>query len=227
MKNVFRVALACLLCGFVSVGWAGHSEPPKPTPPAQTTNNQNKQGQAQHQGQHQGQNQTANGGAGGNAAANAPTDVNVEGSEASAQSSQSLSQNYNQVRQVPTLLQGDLLVNDCGAGINAGGADTGGAGFLGAVWTTGRCYALKSGSNFAAIGDYETACDLWVDVNRKAFKRIGRKPDCRAIAERLYAQSITQLPPTPVDPPVDMSQYVTKKELAERDRRIIQRMFEK
>jgi hypothetical protein len=84
------------------------------------------------------------------------------------------------------LYQGSLLVSDCGAGVNAAGADRAAAGMFGIVWTTNGCYAFKSGSNFVGIGDIESACVLWYDLNRKAFKRQNYKPDCHAQAVRVY-----------------------------------------
>lgn len=91
-------------------------------------------------------------------------------------------------RQVPPVFLPMILTSGCGAGINAGGSGDGGAGAAGLTWTTKRCYALRSALNFFAIGEYETGCELLIDVNREAFKRV-KKPNCADIARRLNQEA--------------------------------------
>lgn len=114
-------------------------------------------------------------------------------------------------RLTPPVFLPAILVADCGAGVNAGGSDEGGAGALGVTWTTDKCYAFKSGSNWAAIGEYEAACVVWKDVNRRAFARQKYSPDCHAIAVRLETESrAVAAPPVPVQP---QPEYATKADL--------------
>jgi len=152
-------------------------------------------------------------------------------SNASADNSQSLSQNYSykEVSDVPPLFLPAILPSGCGAGINGAGADRGAAGALGMTWTTRTCYQFMSATAFAGIGDYETACELWTDLNRDAFKRIGKTPNCSEVAKRLYNEhnsSATSLA-IPAPPVMDMSRYVTKDELIERDKRILDKSTRK
>jgi len=151
-------------------------------------------------------------------------------SDASADNSQSLNQNYEyrEVSDVPPLLLPAILPNGCGAGINGAGADRGAAGALGMTWTTRSCYQFMSATAFAGIGDYETACALWADLNRDAFKRIGKTPDCSSVAKRLYDERKLSNSSVVVPPPVmDMSQYITREELIERDKRILEKSTRK
>src|SRR5690606_4186011 len=108
-------------------------------------------------------------GEGGKAAAGAYS----EGSTASADGTM-----HNQIdasttyaRQVPALLMGTVIPVDCGFGGQAGAAGTRGAGFLGASWTTETCYALKVANAWAAIGQYDMACELWVGITAKILRK--------------------------------------------------------
>lgn len=120
-----------------------------------------------------------------------------------------------EARQTPWVILPSIFANDCGSGFNAGGSKVGGAGAFGFTWTTDKCYDFKNGTNFVAIGAIEEACVLWVDVNRKAFKRQKYTPDCRAIAQRVYAgmeKTATAEATQPSAP--DLSGYVKREELA-------------
>lgn len=125
-------------------------------------------------------------------------------------------------RQVPAIVQMAGMVVDCGSSVGANGAGVNGAGALGMSWTTGDCYALRSGVNFAAIGEYEAACVLWKDVNRTAFKRQKYQPDCVVIAARLFEESkrAREMSTVTQTVPVDLSKYPTREEMDEKlDRR--------
>jgi hypothetical protein len=135
-----------------------------------------------------------------------------------------------EARQTPWVILPSIFANDCGSGVNAGGSKVGGAGAFGFTWTTDKCYDFKNGTNFVAIGAIEEACVLWVDVNRKAFKRQKYTPDCKAIALRVYeGQRVAQTPP-PVDAKPD-PQYVRRDELLtllkDRDDRILRQAVSK
>lgn len=152
--------------------------------------------------------------------ANASGGNSQSSSNSSADGKQSVNANDNSIYMVMP----SLIVQDCGSGLNAGAAKNGDMGFLGFVWTTGACYAMKSGASFVGIGDYESACVLWYDVNRRAFKRQNYKPDCHALAERMMVlQSTAKSSSTPPD----MSEYVTRKEMIEREERIIKGLTSK
>ena len=151
----------------------------------------------------QSQSQTATGGDGGDASSDATA--------SNAGNAQSV--NYSTPRQVPPVFLPALMVSECGAGANAGAADSGGAGAFGVVWTTRRCYALRSAINFFAIGEYETGCKLLTYVNREALNAIDEKPDCKSIASRLNVESQHVVIPRQASPPFDASKFATKEEL--------------
>lgn len=144
---------------------------------------------------------TAGGGDGGEA-----------GAEANGTQQLSTSESNLVERSNPGVFLPAILVSGCGAGVNGGGSNRNDAGALGITWTTERCYGLQSAINFFAIGDYETGCNLLVDVNRAAFKRV-KKPDCAAIAQRLRAASEQKVAITDLSPVPDLSRYATKEEL--------------
>jgi hypothetical protein len=115
-------------------------------------------------------------------------------------------------RNTPPVLLPALIQSECGSGGSAGGSGTGGAGALSGLWTSKRCYALKSASIAFGAGDYEGGCKLLAYVNREAYKLVGYKPDCVAFAARLNkeAQAVVTL----VGPPVETSQFVTQEQRA-------------
>lgn len=123
-------------------------------------------------------------------------------------------------RQVGTLIMGTVIPVDCGFGGQAGGANTNGSGFLGASWTTETCYALKVANGFAAVGEYEYACELWIGITSKFLKkRRGiTNVDCALIGARLRAAHATPAPVVHVVSdnaflPAGSSDYVTRAEL--------------
>lgn len=157
--------------------------------------------------QSQQQSQTATGGS-------SEVDVSNDISNSASTDGNAQSVDFNTPRQVPPVFLPALMVSECGAGANAGAADGGGAGAFGVVWTTKRCYALRSAINFFAIGEYETGCRLLVYVNREALEAIGEKPDCKRIAAVLHleaGENLIRLPPDA--PPVDLSKFATKEEV--------------
>lgn len=129
----------------------------------------------------------------------------------------------NHRRNAPSLAQGGLAASGCGAGVNGGGSRTGGAGFLGLVWTTDQCYALLAAEHFAAIGMPDTSCDLLVSMKsvQRAFKRAGKPlPDCATAENRDLTSASAEFigglaaiermrPP----PEVTCDECVTKEEL--------------
>lgn len=129
-------------------------------------------------------------------------------------------------QRVPAQFLPMILESGCRTGVNAGGADRTGSGALGFSVMTDRCWSMTSVVNFLAMGEYETACDLLVDVNRDQFHRIGHKPDCQAIAQRLRDGDKLKFENSKISVTdhLDTSQFVTRQDLAERDKRQAQRL---
>lgn len=117
-------------------------------------------------------------------------------------------------RNTPPVMLPTLIVNECGAGASAGGSGTGGAGALSGLWTSKRCYALKSASIAFGVGDYEQGCVLMSYVNREANKAMGYTPDCKAFAKRLNDEA--KAAHVVIRDPVDLSSYPTRAEVNER-----------
>lgn len=111
--------------------------------------------------------------------------------------------------------QGAVILNGCGFGANAGGSDSGGAGFLGVTFVTPGCWDAMNIANEAAFGNVRTACEM----NRLT-------PAGKRNAERLREAGITpepcrDPPPAPeATPPAAAStdprdQTVTRGEMLE------------
>jgi hypothetical protein len=156
------------------------------------------------------------------AASQNQTQSAVSGAEATnAGNSQSV--NTKVERSAPSLGQGGLYNSGCGAGVNGGGSSPGGAGFLGATWTTHDCYLFLLAQRYESIGMADTACDVLNSTRaaRKAFERLGiERPDCKL---RQPSEVVIEHHAIPVQPAIDLSKYVTREELAERDRRIMRK----
>ena len=108
---------------------------------------------------------TAYGGEGGDATALAAAQGGQGGEGGSAQASSggntmTVQTTYRTRRQAPPIAQGGLAIAHCGAGANAGGSGTGGAGFLGVAWTPRECHKYITASNYAALGMYSMACAI-------------------------------------------------------------------
>lgn len=155
-------------------------------------------------------------------ASQSQTQSSVSGAEATnAGNSQSV--NTKVERSAPSLGQGGLYNSGCGAGVNGGGSSPGGAGFLGATWTTHDCYLFLLAQRYEAIGMPDTACDVLNSTRaaRKAFERLGiEPPDCKL---KKPAEVVIESHSQPVAPAIDLSKYVTRDELVERDRRILKK----
>ena len=122
-------------------------------------------------------------------------------------------------RSVGALIMGTVIPVDCGFGGQAGGADRSGSGFLGMSWTTDKCYTLKAATAWAAMGEYRLACEMLVDVTKRALKRRHYVPDCQLISlqlESAHRQPVVVLP-SPVVPsaPATPPAYVTPTEMRE------------
>lgn len=149
-------------------------------------------------------------------ASQAVTGDSSANSESSAGSTNVIDASTNYQRQVPALIMGTVIPVDCGFGGQAGGANTNAAGFLGASWTTDRCYTLKVANAWAAMGEYEYACEMLMDVSRRAAKRRNiADVDCNVVGIRLRADH-TVTPVAPAAPRIVQDpNYVTQDQLKE------------
>ncbi len=104
----------------------------------------------------------------------------ASGAEASNQNnvgnSQSLTTNYE--RQAPSVAQGGLYIGECGAGGNAGGSNTNGAGFLGITWTPKDCKLLLAARAYQSLGMVDSACEMLnaISVVKKRWAELGIDP---------------------------------------------------
>lgn len=191
--------------------------PLDPKPPAAVAAQAQLQGQLQGQAQGQGQGQALH-----SEIVVQPELIggdNSASSEAHAGSTNLIDASSTYAAQVPALIMGTVIPVDCGFGGQAGGANTHGAGFLGASWTTDRCYTLKVANAWAAMGEYEYACEMLMDVSRKALKRRGIVGvDCAVIGARLRGWHAMPVPVVRAEvsnasPPAGSSNYVTQDQL--------------
>lgn len=156
--------------------------------------------------------------AGDSSAVSGPSTATSGDSTSEANGTQALTNVTNYERQVGTLIMGTTIPVDCGFGGQAGEANTSSSGFLGASWTTDRCYTLKVANSWAAMGQYEYACEMLMDVSRNALKRRGIvSVDCAVVGAALRLQ---HTPPAPVviDPvplPPACNDCVTQSQLRE------------
>lgn len=138
-------------------------------------------------------------------------------SSSTADNALSLTQNYTHERSAPSVAQGALYAGQCVAAGNAGGSNTGGSAFLGLAFTPYECHLARQAAAYEAAGDSVTACEI---------RR--RSPSMLRLKKQTGFEPPPCYPKVPVAPalavqpdPVDTSQFVTKDDLAERDRRII------
>jgi hypothetical protein len=81
--------------------------------------------------------------------------------------------NYVSERQAPSVAQGALLIQGCGAGGNAGGSNTRGAAFAGVAWTPKECYAFMLAQAYQSVGQSQAACEVLrtTDAAKRARER--------------------------------------------------------
>jgi len=176
-----------------------------------------------------GGNSSATGGAGGNSNANATGGAggvggvgvggNADGGDSAAVANNQITiEGDRQIRQAPAIGQGSFAIQGCGVAGNAGGSSAGGAAFLGVGFTSAQCYDFMLAQAFASVGEQQAACAV-LNVSRA-----GR----RAAARGVVLPTCTPVAPVVLAAPApDMSAYVTRDELAERERRQLQRRLSK
>jgi hypothetical protein len=158
---------------------------------------------------------------GGNArsgsASNAKSGDSAAASDASSDNDTSVSSDDDTFipRNTPPVFLPALIASECGSGASAGGSGTGGAGALSGLWTSKRCYALKSASIAFGIGDYEGGCKLLAYVNREAYKLVDHTPDCKAFADRLNAEAAQPVVIRDAYVAPDLTEYAKRSEMNE------------
>lgn len=82
----------------------------------------------------------------------------------------------------PALGQGSFAIAGCQVAGNAGGSNSGGAGFLGFAFTTEQCYDLQLAAAYQALGAYSAACQVLnlSKAGQRAAKRGVTLPTCAA-----------------------------------------------
>lgn len=203
--------LAIFLPLLASSVFANDSPPPQ-TPETKPPIASQEQVQEQEQIQIQGQEQTLN---------SNQNAFNSANSNATSSNNQSISYEY---RTPGSLAQGSLMIGDCGAGVNGGGSNTNGAGFLGITWTPEDCKLILAAKVFIALGMYDSACEMTMGISAVQ----ARWKDIKKLNPNFVKPSCEIKPPTTqVEKQVDMSQYVRKDEQVERDRKMIQTLSSK
>jgi hypothetical protein len=178
---------------------------------------------------------TATAGAQAGAASDASaTATNTANQSVSADTSASneLAFNTNIERSAPSIGQGGLLIGDCGAGANAGGSNTGGAGFLGIVWTPKDCKLLLAAQAFHALGMHDEACRMvtGLSVVKARFKELGLLAPTCALAKPSEPAAASLLSDSAYILP-DTSQFMTRDEYQadqkERGKRMLETLTSK
>lgn len=174
------------------------------------------QDQAQDQAQAQGQAQQAEA----QALSYSESAASSGSSSSSGGNSQSLS--MDNPRQAPAISQGSFAIQGCGVAGNLGGSNTSGAGFLGFGFTPEQCYDFMLAQAFQSLGAYEAACKVLnaSRAGKRAAERGVTLPKCTPPAALPPAASSTVTA-------VDLSSYVTREEIRERDDRIVRTLRNK
>jgi len=159
------------------------------------------------------------GGVGGSVSGVSAAGGNADGGDSAAVANNQITiEGDRQIRQAPAIGQGSFAIQGCGVAGNAGGSSAGGAAFLGVGFTSAQCYDFMLAQAFASVGEHQAACAVLnvSKAGRRAAKRGVVLPTCTPVAPVVLAA-----------PAPDMSAYVTRDELAERERRQLQRRLSK
>lgn len=230
MKKYFVAALAALMISPAFAGGSHHTPPPKPTT-SDSVNEVTSVSSANSNAEATGvgiAGAKATGGkanasaSGGKASADSEnTNVNgqdqgqLQGQKQSANNegnAQSTTINTKVERSAPAAVQGSIAISGCSVGGNAGGSNVGGAGFLGLAFTPPECYAFALAQAYQAVGEQKTACLVLNSTNaaKRAVKRGVTLPSCKPFVAEVTPQ-VTG----------DTTEFVTRPELAEHERRIV------
>lgn len=133
---------------------------------------------------------------------------------------------YKGVRNAPSVALGSVYPTaTCQGGLGIGGSGVNGSGLLNFSFTKKECETVVLAQNFAAIGMPETSCDILKTT--KAWKRAAKanpkiQADCDARGKYEVVPVTEQ-----AAKPVDLSPYVKRDELAEHERRIVEKVTQK
>lgn len=136
-----------------------------------------------------------------------------------------ITSNYKGVRNAPSVALGSVYPTaGCQGGFGIGGSGVNGSGLLNFSFTKKECETVVLAQNFAALGMPETSCDILKTT--KAWKRaVKANPEIAAVCDPQPEATSDAAPPQ--SPEIDMSNYVKREELEERDRRMIQKFTNK
>lgn len=182
-----KIALIALLV--CAPALATKPEPPKPTPSSTSSSVSASEAHATSKSSSAAQSHSTSKATGGNASATGGKSTSSQSQNANASNagnSQTLNQSYEQVRQAPAVAQGSIIPPACGAGGNAGGSNSNGAGFLGFSWVTADCHRYIAAQNYLALGMPEFACAILntTKTSKRVTKELGiALPDC-GLAEK-------------------------------------------
>lgn len=187
--------------------------------------NVNGQGQGQHQGQGQDQSQSASSDQSQTQSAASNQDQSQSANNEGNSQSTTINQSYKAVRNAPSFAIASVYPTaGCQAGVSLGGSGVNGGGGLAFSLTKKECEAVVLAQNFAAIGMPDTSCDILKTT--KAFKRAAKQiPALKDVSCEPKAPPSEFKSSATVTP--DLTPYVKRDELAERDRRIIEAVTRK
>lgn len=137
-----------------------------------------------------------------------------------------ISSTYKAVRNAPSVALGSVYPTaTCQGGVGVGGSGVNGSGLLNFSFSKKECETVVLAQNFASIGMPETSCDILKTT--KAWKRaLAASKDLKADCDARGKYEVV-----PVDEqaakPVDLSPYVRRDELAEHERRIVEKVTQK
>lgn len=164
----------------------------------------------------------AHGGAGGASDAAATSSVGdvtavggeaySEGSSASSDNAVNITSTYKGVRNAPSVALGSIFPTaSCQGGVGVGGSGVNGSGLLSFSFTKKECEAFLLAQHFVSIGMPDISCEILKTT--KAFRRAEKQyPELRMLTDCSPAPKTAAAPI--VQPPVDMSKYATKEEVA-------------
>lgn len=140
--------------------------------------------------------------------------------------SQAISFDYPKL--APSTSQGSLMVGTCGAGGNAGGSNSNGSAFLGIAYTPADCKLLLAAAAYQALGMWDSACEMinGISAVKARWKALGTTPPSCQVKPPVQVPPEAPTPAVVVIPQV-AGDYVTKDELVESQKRMIEHVTKK
>jgi hypothetical protein len=151
-------------------------------------------------------------------------DQSQSASADNAGNTQTINSSYKGVRNAPSVALGAVYPTaSCQGGVGLGGSGVNGSGLLNFSFTKKECETVVLAQNFAALGMPDVSCEILKTT--KAWKRaVVNNPELAAHCEQPEPASQAQ---AAVASPPDMSSYVKRDELQERDARMLRTMSKK